>query len=480
MSDDRQLLRRFTAEHSEAAFGELLTRHLPLVYSAALRQMGGDAHLAQDVAQSVFTDLARKAPGLSEKVVLAGWLHRGTIFAARQILRSENRRRAREQQAVTMNVIQSEPEDHGWQQIRPLLDEALQQLSPADRDALLLRFFEQQSLAQIGTRLGGSEDAARKRIARALEKLRAILQRRGVATTAAVLSATISANAIQAVPVGLAATLTTTSLATIGTGTTLTFLKIMTATQIKLGLGALVAAGVVTTFVIQYQAQKKLSSDNQSLQQQLAQWSNGYSDLSNRVAAAATASQLSDAQLNELARLRGEVDALRRQAGQVAKLQDDNQQLQAELASAPAKPPQLSRDDQYQLHGMHVVDAMKQLALAMRIYEGDHSGQMPTNLDQLIQDGELGSDTNGFNFKYVVGVPDFIGMDNFEFVNVGQVSDSTPDKLLIRERAPRQYPGGGPWQRAYAFADGSVQTIMSNDGNFDNFEAQHSPGAPSQ
>src|SRR5476649_2069706 len=96
MSDDRQLLRRFAAYRSEAAFSELVTRHVALVYSAALRQTGGDAHRAQDIAQLVFTDLARKAPALSENVVLAGWLHRDTIFSARQNLRGERRRRARE------------------------------------------------------------------------------------------------------------------------------------------------------------------------------------------------------------------------------------------------------------------------------------------------------------------------------------------------------------------------------------------------
>ena len=146
MADDRQLLHRFAEERSEAAFGELVTRHLPLVYSTAIRQAGGDEHLAKDVAQVVFTDFARKAPSLSKDVILAGWLHRATIFAARQILRGDRRRREREQQAVTMNAPSSDTEND-WQQIRPLLDEALDRLSKADRDALLLRFFEQQSFA---------------------------------------------------------------------------------------------------------------------------------------------------------------------------------------------------------------------------------------------------------------------------------------------------------------------------------------------
>ena len=312
MSDDRQLLRQFAADRSETAFGELVTRHVTLVYSAALRQTGGDTHRAQDIAQLVFADLARKAPALSENVVLAGWLHRATIFASRQILRGERRRRAREQEAVTMNAIQSETENDNWQQIRPLLDEALERLNKTDRDALLLRFFEQQSLAQVGAILGGSEDAARKRVNRALEKLRAILTRNGVTTTAAALSTVISANAIQVAPAGLAATLTNASLAVAGTGTTFTVLKIMTMTKLKLGISALVIAGATTALVVQHQTQTKLREENESLRQQIAQLETDNENFSNRLAAIGDSQKLTDEQFKELLKLRGEVTLLRR------------------------------------------------------------------------------------------------------------------------------------------------------------------------
>src|SRR5215831_9110593 len=180
MLDDYQLLRRYADDGSEAAFGELVGRYVNLVYSTALRRTGGDAHQAQDVAQIVFTDLARKAGSLPEKVVLAGWLHRATQYAASQLRRSEQRRRAREHEA--MNAFDPDtPTDWHW--IRPLLDEALDQLGQTDRDALLLRFFEQRSLAEVGRALGSNEDAARKRISRALDKLRAGLVRRGFTTT---------------------------------------------------------------------------------------------------------------------------------------------------------------------------------------------------------------------------------------------------------------------------------------------------------
>ena len=163
MLDDQQLLRRYVADGSEAAFGELVVRYVNLVYSTALRRAGGDSHLAQDVSQLVFTDLARKARSLSKDVVLAGWLHKATQYATTQMLRSEHRRQRREQEAVAMNELKSESTPD-WEQIRPLLDEALDRLNQTDRDALLLRFFEQRSLAEVGCALGANEEAARKRV----------------------------------------------------------------------------------------------------------------------------------------------------------------------------------------------------------------------------------------------------------------------------------------------------------------------------
>ncbi|HEX4350465.1 MAG TPA: sigma-70 family RNA polymerase sigma factor [Verrucomicrobiae bacterium] len=268
MMDDLQLLRRYADEGSEAAFGELVARHVNLVHSAALRRTGGDAHLAQDVAQLVFTDLARKARSLPRGVVLAGWLHRASCFAAAQLIRGERRRQLREQEAVTMNL--SEPATD-WEQIRPLLDAALDELGTADRDAVILRFMEQRSLAGVGAALGTNEDAARKRIHRALEKMRARLVRQGVTTTAASLSAAITVHAVQAAPAGLAATLTSASLAATVGGTigTLTLLKYTIMPKLKFGIiSALVVAGIAVPLVIQHQAANKLREQTTALQRQ--------------------------------------------------------------------------------------------------------------------------------------------------------------------------------------------------------------------
>lgn len=458
MPDDRQLLQRFARDRSEAAFGELVTRYLPLVYSAAGRQTGGDVHAAQDVAQTVFADLARKAPVLSENVILAGWLHRATVFAARQVLRGERRRRAREQQAVTMNTLQRESEGADWQQIRPLLDEALGQLNPADRDALLLRFFEQQSLAQVGTNLGSTEDAARKRVDRALDKLRAILQRRGVTTTAAALGVVITTHAVQAVPAGLAATLIPASLAAAGTGTTLTLLKIMTATQIKLGLSTLVTAGLVTAFVVQHQTQMQLRSENQSLQQQLSQMVNGYNDLSNRLTDAGSDKQLSGDQLNELTRLRGEVGLLRRQTNDVAQLQAAMQNFQDQNRW---DTQETAASNEVRQVVMQKIDTAKQGLLALIMYVGDNPGQVPTNFDaanRYINDSKtMASLTN--NFVMVSVAP-------------GDGSPKPSETIAVQEIQP-SLTFDGHWGKIYGFADGHVEYHVQANSDFTAFEQQH-------
>ena len=158
MFDDQELLRRYRTDRSEAAFAELVARYTNLVYSVALRRTGGNTELSKDVAQQVFTDLARKACSFRPGIVLAGWLHQATRYAAGNLIRAENRRRAYEQKAFPMNAPQSDP-PADWEQIRPLLENALDRLGRADRDALLLRFFETRTLAEVGRALGPCPEA---------------------------------------------------------------------------------------------------------------------------------------------------------------------------------------------------------------------------------------------------------------------------------------------------------------------------------
>ena len=211
MTDDAELLRRYADEKSEEAFAEFVRRNLGLVYHAALRQCGGDAHRAEDVASAVFTDVARKAGSLARRLALAGWLHTSTCYAAAQAVRGEVRRQRREREAHAMNEIQAKANGDSaaaaeWEQMRPVIDEALHALPERDREAVLARFFEGRAFAEIGARLALSEDAARMRVERALEKLRVALVKRGVtSTTAAVLGVALANQAGAAVPAGLAA-----------------------------------------------------------------------------------------------------------------------------------------------------------------------------------------------------------------------------------------------------------------------------------
>ena len=288
MNDDAELLRRYAESGSEEAFAELVRRHLGLVYHAALRQTGGDAHRAQDVAQEVFTSLARKARSLAERPTLAGWLHTSTRYAALQAVRTERRRQNREQEIYAM-TDSLHPDNSGadWERLKPFVDEALHSLGERDREAVLLRFFENRPFAEVGAKLAVSEDAARVRVDRALDKLRATLARHGVTSTAAALSVALATQAGAAVPAGLAATVTSGALV-VGSTTPLLFMLMnLSKMKVALALGA-VAAGATTVAVQQHRDNEtlraevahlsepnpnidKLSAENARLKESLAQ-----------------------------------------------------------------------------------------------------------------------------------------------------------------------------------------------------------------
>jgi RNA polymerase sigma factor (sigma-70 family) len=206
MNTDAELLRRFVDDGSEAAFTALVQRHLPLVRATALRRVGGDAHAADDVAQQVFVALARKAPSLRGHATLCGWLYLSTHHATADWVRREQRRKQREATAHSMQLADSSSDASAdAARLRPLLDDALVSLKPEEREALVLRFFSGRTFAEIGDVLVLSEEAARKRVDRALEKLHGVLVRRGVTSTAMALGAALTVAGTAAVPSGLAA-----------------------------------------------------------------------------------------------------------------------------------------------------------------------------------------------------------------------------------------------------------------------------------
>ncbi|EEF59601.1 RNA polymerase sigma factor [Pedosphaera parvula] len=248
--DDMELLREYATRHSEEAFATLATRHIDLVYSAALRHTRNH-HQAQEVTQAVFVVLARKAGSLNPRTVLAGWLFQTARLTAANYVRGEIRRVRREQEAC----MQSDPNHHteeSWRHVAPILNEIIGGLREKDRDAIVLRFFQGKDYRQVAAVLGATEEAAQMRVSRALEKMRKMFARRGVVLSAAALGGAIAAQGTQAAPAGLAATVVagavhgaamTASTLTLAEGT----LKIMAWTKAKVTIGA----GVVVLLAFQ-------------------------------------------------------------------------------------------------------------------------------------------------------------------------------------------------------------------------------------
>jgi RNA polymerase sigma factor (sigma-70 family) len=241
MTTSQQLLADYLNHGSESAFRELVMRHTDLVYSTALRLVEGDTHRAEDVVQTVFTDLTRQARKLSGETMLGGWLYRATCFVAARAMRTERRRQAHERQAVEMNA-QEDHSEANFAQIAPVLDEAMNQLSAEDQSAILLRFFERLDFPSVGEALGSMEEAARKRVNRALDKLHDLLTARGVTLSAAALGTALAAQAVEAAPAAVAAGAAQAALASAaaGHGTALTFLKGTTASKLGLSMASVV------------------------------------------------------------------------------------------------------------------------------------------------------------------------------------------------------------------------------------------------
>ncbi|MGC4030342.1 MAG: sigma-70 family RNA polymerase sigma factor [Tepidisphaeraceae bacterium] len=212
-SDDFELLRRYVERHDEAAFARLVTRHTDMVYAAARRQVGA-GHLAEEVTQATFVLLMRKADRLPEGTVVAGWLYKAARYAAANALCADLRRRKHERKAAEMAQQQPSPTSSAWANVAPHLDEAIARLRPAERSAVVLRFLERRSMAEVGAAMGVSEHAAQMRVSRALEKMRQFFARRGVAMSATALGVLVISHAAEAAPPGLAASLTVSSLKT--------------------------------------------------------------------------------------------------------------------------------------------------------------------------------------------------------------------------------------------------------------------------
>jgi RNA polymerase sigma factor (sigma-70 family) len=244
MNNDADLLRRFAATQDEPCFAAVVQRHIGFVYAVSVRRLR-DPHAAKDATQAVFVALARKAATVADAPSVIGWLHRSTCYETRNIMRARANRLARETEAERLGTTIPEPRPALAGEVETVLDDALCELSSADREAILARYFSGVSYAEIGTALQLSENAARMRVERALGKLRSQLARRGVTSTAIALSQALPSWASTPVPSGLVAGVTEASLggivtAAAGTGAIVGF---MSTTKVVIGVALVAAIG---------------------------------------------------------------------------------------------------------------------------------------------------------------------------------------------------------------------------------------------
>lgn len=325
--DDMELLREYATRHSEEAFATLVTRHIDLVYSTALRHTRNH-HQAQEITQAVFVVLARKAPSLNPRTVLAGWLFQTARLTAANHVRGEMRRARREQEAC-MQSDPNERDEDTWKQVTPMLNEIIGGLREKDRDAVVLRFLQGRSYQQVAAALGATEEAAQMRVTRALEKMRQMFARRGVVLSAAALGGAIAAQGTQAAPAGLAAPIAagavhgaaTTTAAVIATTKTIamtTFQKtLVTATMVVLTGAGIYEARQAAQQRDQVQT---LQQQQAPLAEQIQQLQNDFGDATNQLAnVLAENSRLkSNPNRTELLKLRGQVAAASRAAADAA------------------------------------------------------------------------------------------------------------------------------------------------------------------
>ncbi|MGO9202650.1 MAG: sigma-70 family RNA polymerase sigma factor [Limisphaerales bacterium] len=411
MASDLELLRNYARNNVEESFTALVGRHLNLVYSTALRRVRSP-QLAEEVAQSAFTDLARNARRFAPDTVLTAWLYQVTRRTAIDVVRREARRRLRERIATEMNAVSATATE--WTRIEPLLDEAMDALDDLDRTAVLLRYFENKSLREVGQTLGTSEDAAQKRVSRAVERLREFFSRRGVAVGATGLVLLISANATQCAPAGLAATVAAAAVlagAAVSASTASVATKTIAMTTMQKTIIAAALAAALGTGVFEAWQASRLRNEVRTLQQQqgplvgqIQKLLQERGELTNKVSALLADNERLNRNTAEILKLRGEVARLRPLRNAVATLQ--KAATQSASALAEWKPEELANvgrstpQDALQTYLWSAVTTnVSELARSITPDDGDPPGE--DTIRRFVEDARIHPNRSVLEFKVV-------------------------------------------------------------------------------
>lgn len=462
---DGKLLGQYVDTLDEGAFGELVRRHVDLVYSAA-RRLVVDVHLAEDATQAVFVALAKDAAIVAARLhrgaPLSAWLHLTTRNVAANLVRTETRRRHREQAALAMQTPATPDDDALWNRIEPHLDPALAELAEPDRDAVLLRFFERKTAREIGQRLGISEEAAQKRVHRALDRLRSIFVSRGLAVPSASLAGVLTVHAVQAAPAALASSATAIAVAGVaagtaaGTGTGI--LTIMASTQLKTGIAVLLVAGAITIGLLQQREIHRLRTQSPEPVE---------ASPTNPAASSVNAPRAQDpAATEELLRLRGEVARLRRELSESRTVPNPTRLPASTGSTAAANASPKEIDDAFQAMRLARMTYTKNLSLAVLTYAGAHGDRYPASLEDA--SAEIEELTSGSPLE----------PSQFEVLFTGSMAQlSNPAQaIILRERTMHPRHDGQPgFTRCYGFGDGHSEIRTSPDGNFVAWEQEHQP-----
>lgn len=463
MTTDAQLLSRFTDDRSEKAFAELLARHIDLVHSAAMRHLSGDATLAQDVTQAVFTELAKQAKALRSHPSISGWLYTTARHLSLRLSKSEGRRTAREIAFMELKPVSTDAENL-WNELKAVLDSAMDELSAEDREAVILRYFQEAQLSSVGATLGISENTARMRVTRALEKLRVILERKGIRCSSTLLGATLAAHAVTLSPGSLAASIIGPVLASAAASSPviLPILGLMTSTKLKVALAGAAIAALGTGYVV--------TSLNARLRDTEAALQVTRSEIQQPKPSVAPArrtpaeDQSAQEEHLELMRLRGEVTRLRAQARAAALPGPEP----AQRPGPPLTPEQLEEINK--TVGLAKLNFTKTWGFAFLRYAQENEGKFPDHFpDAAAFLPELPPE-----MQWISGLT---GASDFELVFRGNLNDlqNPAATIVLREKTPFNIQPTGEASRTYLFGDGHTEIHTARDGNFEAWERARWP-----